>query len=254
MRVAPLRLRLLAALVDAAALVAGMAAVVGVGIAGAVAYTRVRGENGDPYPEAENGQGDDGDNEPEGIEDDIPRGLAWLTPGRQSWQLRGAMWGASAALTIAGRNWRSPGFRSIGLRRIDASTGGVVTVRSALIGVLFGQAWQAAWRPLSRSRVERHQVRLRALAPQLRAVERKHADDPQARQRARTEFYKSNAVNPARSCGWLVVGPLVSQVVLALSARAGRTIRDRITGTAVIVDRWPATALRELRQTMQART
>jgi hypothetical protein len=40
----------------------------------------------------------------------------------------------------------------VGLRRVDARTGGIVSVRSALIGVLFDQAWQMATTPFFRSR------------------------------------------------------------------------------------------------------
>jgi hypothetical protein len=76
-----------------------------------------------------------------------------------------------------------------------------------------------------------------ALAPQLRAVERKSAGDPEARQRAMLEFYKANGVNPGAGCGWQLAGPVVSQLVLALGSREARTVRDRITGTGVIVDR-----------------
>lgn len=96
---------------------------------------------------------------------------------------------------------------------------------------------RTASRPLFKSRVQRHEARTQAIAPRLGAVQRKHADDRQARQRAVIEFYKSGDVNPAGSCGWQLAGPLVSHLVLALSSRGGRTIRDRITGTSVIVDR-----------------
>ena len=241
MRVVSLRLRLLAAVIDAAVFVAGMAAVIGVAIAAAAVYSRVRGDKDAEHGEEDSGQDDDrqdddGEDEPEGAADDLPSGVDCATRGSRGSPLHGALWGASAGLAIAGRNWRSPGFRLIGLRRVDAHTGGVVTVRSALIGVLFDQAWQAASRSLFRSRVKRHRTRLRALAPQLRAAEREYRGDPQARARARTEFYRSNPVNLAGGCGWLVAGPVVSHLARALSSREGRTIRDRVTGTGVIVD------------------
>lgn len=242
MRVVSLRLRLLAAVIDAAVFVAGMAAVIGAGIAAAAVYNRVRGDKDAEHGDDDSGQDDggrddDGEEEPDGAADALPSGVDGVTPASRQSPLGGALQGASAGLGIAGRNWRSPGFRLIGLRRVDAHTGGVVTVRSALIGVLFDQAWQAAWRSLFRSRVKRHRARLRALAPQLRAAEREYRGDPQARARARTEFYRSNPVNLAGGFGWLVAGPLVSQLALAVSSREGRTIRDRVTDTGVIVDR-----------------
>jgi hypothetical protein len=222
MRVASLRVRLLAALVDAAIVIGGMAAVGGVGIAGVVAYARVRGDK----------------DEQDGDERDEPS-AAQCTPRefRQSPELSAALSGASAGLSVTSRNWRGPGFCAVGLRRVDARTGGIVSVRSALIRVLFDQAWETATTSLFRSRVQRQRDRVSALGPQLRAVERKYADDPDARRRAVMEFYKASAVNPLAGWGWLLAGPVVSQLVLASGSRGGRTVRDRITSTSVIVDR-----------------
>jgi hypothetical protein len=221
MCVASLRLRLLAALVDAAIVIGGMAGVGGVGIAGVVAYARVRGDKDEK----------DGDEQDE-------RSATQCTPRefRQSPELSAALSGASAGLAVASRNWRGPGFWVVGLRRVDARTGGIVSVRSALIGVLFDQAWQAATTRLFGSRAQRQRDRVSALGPQVRAVERKYADDPGARRRAVREFYKANDVNPLAGWGWLLAGPVVSQLALAVGSRRGRTVRDRITSTSVIVD------------------
>jgi hypothetical protein len=126
----------------------------------------------------------------------------------------------------------------VGLRRVDGQTGGLVSARSALVGVLFDRAWQEATRPLFGSRVRRQRNRTSAFRTQLRAVERKYADDPQARQRAAIEFYKGNHVSPFAGCGWQLAGSIIPQVLIAaLGSRDGRTVRDRITGTRVIVDR-----------------
>jgi hypothetical protein len=51
------------------------------------------------------------------------------------------------------------------------------------------------------------------------------------------DFYKTNEVAPFAGCGWQLAGPVVSQLVLALGTREGRTIRDHLTGTRVILDR-----------------
>ena len=206
MRVVSLRLRLLAAVIDAAVFVAGMAAVIGAGIAAAAVYNRVRGDKDAEHGEEDSGRDDDGEDEPDGAADALPSGVDCATRGSRQPPLHGALQGASAGLAIAGRNWRSPGFRLIGLRRVDADTGGVVTIRSALIGVLFDQAWQAAWRPLFRSRVKRHQTRLRALAPQLSlgrpsartAVIHKHAREPE-----RSSTGPTPSIRLAVADGWL---------------------------------------------------
>ena len=86
MRVASLRLRLLADLVDAVVVIACIAALIDVGIAGVIAYLRVRGDKA-------------GDQDEE---------LHSITRFLQSPQLRAALWGASAGLAVAGRNWRGP--------------------------------------------------------------------------------------------------------------------------------------------------
>ena len=250
MHVAPLRVRLLAGLVDAAICIAGIAAVVGMGIAGieaAAGYKRLRGDRSEPSREPETERDEDWE---DGLAEDEPDDQPTDDPpdepfesyfptlkSPQSRPLHRALQGAATGLAVAGRNWRGPGYRLVGLRRVDAQTGGAVTTRSALIGVLYDQAWQAAWSPLISSRMQHHQDRLRALEPELSAVQRAHGADPQARQKAVMKFYKNHDVNPASGCGWMVVGPLTSQLVVALSSRGGRTIRDRVTGTAVVVDR-----------------
>jgi hypothetical protein len=90
-----------------------------------------------------------------------------------------AAWSPSSGLVVAERNWRGPGFRVVGVRRVDAQTGGAVSVRSALLGVLFDQVWQA--------------------------------------------LYQANDVNPLAGCSWQLARAVISQLVLALGSRRGRT-------------------------------
>lgn len=245
MRLASLRERLLAAVVDAAVVGLGMAVVVGLGIAAAVAYTRVQSEDDEDTLDQDEDEDEedasalwsrgDGDLDDQ---DDRSRGIQHRTGEFLQSPLVGAVLrGSGAGLAIANRNWRSPGFRVVGLRRVDARTGGPMSVRSVLIGVLFDQARQAATRPLFRSRAHRERDRLRELAPQLKEIQHKHEADLHAQQRAMMEFYKSNQVNPRAECGWLVAGPILSQLVLAIAIRNGRTAYDRLTGTIVVRDR-----------------
>jgi hypothetical protein len=230
MRVASLRLRLLAAVVDAVFIIGGMGALIGLGIGGVVAYARVRGGKDE--------RASHGDRERDGHEHDERSEIRrTIREFGQSPDLRAALSGASAGLAVAGRNWRGPGFRVIGLRRVDAHTGGIVTVRSALISVLVDQARQAATRRLFASRAQRHRDRMTAVQPQLKTVEREHADDPAARHQAAMDVYKANDVNPLRLWGWLLAGPVAAQLVDVIGSRGRRTIRDRITSTSVIVDR-----------------
>jgi hypothetical protein len=104
LRVASLRRRLAAGLIDAVLVVAPTVAIIG---GGYVLYERqVR-----------------------------RRGPEDVTPPTRE-QLRHWRWVALAGslpLAVVGRNWRSPGCRVLKLRMIDARTGGPVTVRGALI-------------------------------------------------------------------------------------------------------------------------
>jgi hypothetical protein len=243
MRVASLRERLLAAMVDAAVVGLGMPVVVGLGIGAAVAYARVRGEDDEDKADQDEDEEDasplrsrgDGDLDDQ---DERSRGIQHRTGEfLQSPLVGAALRGAGAGLAVGNRNWRSPGFRMVGLRRVDARTGGPISVRSVLIGMLFDQARQATTRPLVQCRAHRERDRLRELAPKLKEIQHKHEADLQAQRRAMMEFYKANQVNPLAGCGWLVAGPILSQLVLAIAIRNGRTAYDRVTGTIVVSDR-----------------
>ncbi|MFL5821851.1 MAG: YidC/Oxa1 family membrane protein insertase [Solirubrobacteraceae bacterium] len=216
-------MRFLAAVVDAAALIGGMGAVASLGVAGVAAYARLRGDVGDVAdgpPEIQD--------PPEWIrEPDQERASPWPD----------AMLAASEGLGVATRNWRGAGFHVLGLRRVDARTGGPITVRSAVIGVLFDRAWSLVTGPPFAARAKREHERLNALAPQAKEIERTYEGDQPARVRAMMQLYKENRVNPFAGCGQLFLGGMASQLVLALGSRNGRTVRDRVTGTMVIVDR-----------------
>ncbi len=252
MGVASIRERFLAGLVDAAVVILGMVVVVGLGIGAAAAYARVeRVDDADeteeevqekaPLGSPSDGEGvDDLDDRSCGIEHS-GSGPDRSVPGRVRAALRSpllgaALGGAGAGLAIANRNWRSPGFRVMGLSRVDARSGGPVTVRSALIGGLFVQVRETATKDLFQSHVHGQRNRMEELAPQLREVEHKYAADSQARQRAVMEFYKENSINPLAGCGWSVAGAMLSQLILAAATRGGRTVYDRLTGTIVIRD------------------
>jgi hypothetical protein len=238
MCVAPIRLRLLAAFVDAAVVIGGIAALVALGVAGGAAYACSRGYGDDQDGSKEDEQQGVKEDAPDGDERDERPDKHWTSRAfGQSRELRAALLGASAGTAVASRNWRSPGYRVVGLRRVDAQTGGIVSVRSALVGVLFDQAFRAVARPLFRSRAKRELDHMSSFATQLKLVEDEYADDPQARRRAVIEFCESNEVRPLVGCGWQLAGLVVSQLFLAVGSTGGRTVRDRVSGTSVIVDR-----------------
>src|SRR5262249_55443491 len=82
---------------------------------------------------------------------------------------------ASLVSSVMSRNWRGLGFRALHLRRVDAHTGGRVTVRSAIAGDTLKFALGPATRWLFGSRMRHEQERLRALQPQMKDIQRKYA-------------------------------------------------------------------------------
>lgn len=217
-RIASLRTRLLAAVVDAAFVGVGMAAVVAMSIAGASVYRRFR----------------------DAPDDDAEKPAA-SKPGRQGFPgprpAAATVRAAMAVLGIAGRNWRSPAFRIFGLRRVDARTGGPVSFRSAAAGLLLDQVLQRIVGASSRARMRRLENLGRALESQREEVERMHPDDPQARRRALQELCRENGVALSGCVATLPDSGTVSLMVLEWAAPGGRTVRDRVTGTAVVLDR-----------------
>lgn len=119
---------------------------------------------------------------------------------------RFALWLAGACLNVRGRHRRSPGFRLLGLRRVDAHTGGPVSARSALAGEVIDAAWRAVTRPLFRFPAKRERERFDALRPRMKEIEHAYANDPEGRRRALMDFYKTNHMNPLTPCGWQFAG------------------------------------------------
>src|SRR5581483_5036338 len=86
------------------------------------------------------------------------RKLEWSPPTlTRPWRL--ALFGLSLALDARIRNWRSPGDRALGLRRVDVRTGGPVSIRSVVVRSvathLFTQSTRLALRPWEKRRRQR---------------------------------------------------------------------------------------------------
>lgn len=213
---AALRQRLLAALIDSAAAMFIVVAAVAAGIVGFVVYHHARGA--DHASQAR----DDG--EAPGAESRLPRSV------------NAALLVVFGSLSVVGRNWRGPGFRATGLRRVDGRTGGPVTVASAVSAILFDQAVQRATRPLTRPVIKQGEERLRALGRHVKEIEREHRDDPpEVAQRKVVKLHQEQGLYAGYRRA-LVPG-LLLRLALAAFTRGGRSIRDRVTGTTVVVDR-----------------
>jgi hypothetical protein len=213
-------MRSLAGLIDVVVFLLGTLGVVIATVAATAAYMWVRGDR----------DRSDADSDPDASE----ASPTFLQPRWQQAALRVATYD----LAIVSRNWRSPGYRLLGLRRIDAR-GGPVTARSALVGTTFHHLRESLTSPLVRSRVDRERASLTAIQAQMKELERKHADDPDALKKATKQLYQANHVNPLRTCAWPLLLGLLTQLVLNGWSRRGQTLQDRLTGTVVVVDPGP---------------
>jgi hypothetical protein len=214
MRTAPLWRRLLADCVDRGLVLVSMATAIAVGAASGAVYERVRGEREAPAPEAEAGTF-----------------TSWPT----GWK-RAALSGAGRGLGVSSRNWRNPGFRVLGLRRVDARTGGAVTARGALAGELFVALRGAVSAPSLQAITDRWREERNGLRPQVEEIERAYAADPLERQRAIVALYQGRDMKPFAGCGRHLLGSLITALLLDSVPWRGRSIYDRLTGTAVVVD------------------
>jgi hypothetical protein len=146
-----------------------------------------------------------------------------------------AMWLASGAVRLPLRNWRSPGSRAFGLRRVDVRSGGPLSARNVLVEQLVVVASGEIRRRLTTPRMTRRKQRLEALQPELAEIARMHADDHKALERALKGFYKRNRVNTASSCGPPLLGAALMQAPVLWSP-LNQTIPERLAGIVVVQD------------------
>jgi hypothetical protein len=143
---------------------------------------------------------------------------------------------SSLGAAAATRNTRHPSFRLLRLRLVDSRTGGEVSVRSAVVGRLFDTGWRAATRRLLRSRTTTDRKRLEALRSQIEEIAHRHADAPEARARALSDLYDATDVNPSGAFAREVLSTIVSSSIPTLLLWRGRSLREWVTGTVVIVE------------------
>ena len=206
LKVASLPRRLAAGAIDAVAVLLPVLAVSGAGAWLYISYERRRGR----------------------MQDDMP-----------SFRLD-RRWGVAIAVVavpfeVRARNWRGPGYRALGLRRVDAHTGGPVSVRGALIHLAVTNAWSTSTRLLLRPADKRDGQRRNAMDAEVKAARHAHAGDPDAVQQAVTEVYRRHRLNPMRSC----LPAVASSVLLRLPALwspLNQTLPERLAGTVVVED------------------
>ena len=128
---------------------------------------------------------------------------------------------------VAMRNARSPGMRAAHVRRVDARTGGPVTVRSALTRVAFQRAWKAGTRRVTQPVFDRW----RAGATQSAESGRTQTDDP----RAEAEFAASQRAHVAGCCGTVVAMTAIQELPMAFTSRR-QNLTEWVAGIVVVRD------------------
>lgn len=132
-------------------------------------------------------------------------------------------------LELDSRNRSSLGARTMRIQRADARTGGPVTVRGALIRNWAGRATSAGLRPLAKRASKRSTERLQALQPQLKELQRAHADDQAGKQQALMSFYKEHNVNPLGACVPTLLTLVAPSLAVLFSPRR-QSLPDRLAG------------------------
>lgn len=141
-------------------------------------------------------------------------------------------------LGVLTRNWRSPSARMLGLRRVDARTGGPVTVRSAIIREAVRTSWNVLGNRLFAPTHNRTAERRKAIQPELKRLHEQHRDDPEALNEAMMRLYQQHNINPFASCVWVLprMAFSLAQELPAIWSPRHQGLADQVAGTVVIVE------------------
>ena len=133
------------------------------------------------------------------------------------------------------RNWRGPGDQAMGLRRVDARTGGPVSVRGALVSEGVRTAWSELNRLVQRPSQRRFEERRRFVKAELSEARGYHAGDAEAQKRAMFEVAKRYRLRPWSWCARGVLGSLPLYLPAPWSARH-QTVPEWIAGIVTVRD------------------
>lgn len=251
--VAALRLRLAAVLVNLAIGIAAIAVPLGAGVGVAKLVGRRRRTDADATPHTHDA----------GTSPDPDAGAgqamsAWQTrldaiaQGRiarvatgfrrrllgllQSTRGQRALNAVAAMLALRHRERRSPGFRILGLRRVDVSTGDPPRREQELVRNVTRSSWQA----FCRQALPPKKQRLAAndhLQAQLRIARERHPDDPRARHAEQARVYREHRIDPTRSSCMPVYLRIVLVGLIDLPlpwSPLKQSLPDRLAGLVVV--------------------
>lgn len=143
------------------------------------------------------------------------------------------------AATLRRRERRSLGSRLLGLRLVDARSGGEPTSRQRLVRAVARRSWQALHQRLLPVRTPQAPLDQEKVRSEMAAARSAHADDPQALQQAVMQVYRENRVQTRVSClPALARMPLIAAIDIPLPrSPLAQSLVDWLSGTVVVVDR-----------------
>lgn len=150
---------------------------------------------------------------------------AWRVGSRVAW----------VPIEVRMRNRRSPGDRAMGLRRVDARTGGPVSVRSVLVIEAVRTAWSELNRLVQRPSQRRFEERRRFIKAELSEARGYQEGDTEAQKRAMFEVAKRYRLRPWSWCAGGVLGSLPLYLPALCSARH-QTVPERVAGIVTVRD------------------
>jgi hypothetical protein len=149
-----------------------------------------------------------------------------------------ALTGALEALQLTGRNWRSPGQRAAGIRRVDARTRGPVSVRSASIALVLQRGTQRIYSALDQPANARAEARQLAASDEIERMRASRPDeDPKQLMIDAAEVRQRHG---ASTCTWMLPRMLARpavELLPALWSGRRRSLTDRASGTMFVLDR-----------------
>jgi len=141
------------------------------------------------------------------------------------------------SVLLTGR--RGPGSRIVGIRLVDARTGGPVCLRQATVRVSAQRVWSPLIRRLTAPLGQAERAKQEGMKSRLEALKREREDDREAFQQAVMEAYRENRVRPYRACLPALISLLFSLAIEApaLWSPLHQGLPDKLAGTTFIRDR-----------------
>jgi len=144
------------------------------------------------------------------------------------------------AWVVRARERRSPGFRVLGLRRVDMHTGGEVTRKQEIIRMATRQVWRMLCERLIPSPKPAAWPGQEKLQSDIQAARQRYAEDEEALQQEIMRIYQQNKPPSAHMSCLPVYArmALVSVIDIPIFwSERKQSLVDRLAGTMIVLDR-----------------